>query len=244
MSAQPTQKQPTHARFGSRTSSRSMLASEVDMINRYARKYSTQYKAAPYQAVSPAFSSTKAPDDSSSTASSKMSSVSKQHTTAMSQRHAKRPSNLIHPQNHNLWNDNAMSNQHRDMESAMESMIVTYQTRLEKQAHFLDEIEREAAQNKNFGKLENADDWSNLEVCHWLTTIHLEKYIQSFADQIIDGSILIRDLDESILIQELGVKRIHVKKIMREIAKLRELSPKVRTLFFFFFSCFFCLFFL
>lgn len=65
------------------------------------------------------------------------------------------------------------------------------------------------------------------EVCHWLNKIHLDKYIGSFRNQIIDGSILLRDLDEAMLINELGIKRLHVKKVLREIAKLKAKCPKV-----------------
>merc|ERR1712087_706278 len=128
----------------------------------------------------------------------------------------------------NQWDAQSVGSQHEDMAQAMGSMVGTFQTTVNQEAAFLDEIEAEAHENDNFGQSERADEWSVKEVCHWLNRIHLDKYIGSFRNQIIDGSILLRDLDEAMLINELGIKRLHVKKILREITKLKNKSPKLK----------------
>merc|ERR1712083_503448 len=107
-------------------------------------------------------------------------------------------------------------------------MVNSYQSKLEKEADFLDEMEEEAMQNDNFGSVERAEEWSVKEVCYWLNRIHLDKYMKAFREQIIDGSILLRDLDQAMLESELGIKRLHLKKIMREIEKLKAKSLKFK----------------
>lgn len=139
----------------------------------------------------------------------------------------RKPSNLINTNTMNLWDSNTVNNQEQDMSAAMQSMVNSYQTRLNDEAAFLDEIQDEAEENEDFAKPERADEWTVKEVCFWLNKIHLDKYIKGFRDQIIDGSILLRDLDEKMLLNELGIKRLHVKKVLREITKLKNKSPKV-----------------
>jgi len=114
------------------------------------------------------------------------------------------------------------------MTQALGAMVGNFQVSVNQEAAFLDEIEAEAEENGNFAKPERADEWSVKEVCHWLNKIHLDKYIGSFRNQIIDGSILLRDLDEAMLQNELGIKRLHVKKVLREIAKLKAKCPKIK----------------
>jgi len=134
-------------------------------------------------------------------------------TSSNDTQHKRRqPSNLIGSPNFQGLNEVEMNNAHNEMQEAMTSMLTSYQGRVEQQTKFLEDIEQQALNNPNFCKPENADNWTVQEVCHWLGTIHLEKYIQPFSDQTIDGSILLRDLDENILTNELGVKKIHVKK--------------------------------
>eukprot|EP00494_Astrolonche_serrata_P000910 UN00916 len=47
-------------------------------------------------------------------------------------------------------------------------------------------------------------------------------YEQSFRDNAIDGLILQVDLESNMLTEDLGVKSLHVGKLMREIEKLRN----------------------
>jgi hypothetical protein len=140
----------------------------------------------------------------------------------------RRASNLVQPGNAGQWDVTHVRNETEDMTHAIAEMIGTQSHKIRKQATFLDEIQLLAQDNENFCRLQNADDWSYKEVCYWLTSIHLQKYIHSFQTQIIDGSILLRDLDEQMLTHELGIKRLHVKKLLREIKKLRGMSPKFK----------------
>ena len=110
------------------------------------------------------------------------------------------------------------------MSEAMKAMVTSYQKRLSADTAFLDELQLDAANDSNFANPKRADHWTVKEVCFWLSQIHLDKYITAFRDQIIDGSILVRDLNESMLLNDLGVKRLHVNKLMREIKKLRAKS--------------------
>jgi len=140
----------------------------------------------------------------------------------------RQPSNLMTAASASQWNASTMDHQTQDMSAAMSSMVSSFQSRVADDADFLDEIQHEASQSPEFAKAERAEEWSVKEVCFWLSKIHLDKYIKPFRDQIIDGSILLRDLDDAMLVNELGVKRLHVKKLQREIGKLAGKSAKMK----------------
>ncbi|ETO31931.1 hypothetical protein RFI_05187 [Reticulomyxa filosa] len=113
-------------------------------------------------------------------------------------------------------------NQDEELSGAMRSMVESMQSRVSEQSRMLSEMEERILKDPSFGKTENADKWSTLEVCYWLSTIHLDKYTNNFSSLSIDGSILLNDLDESMLTTELGIQKIHLRKCMREITKLKE----------------------
>ncbi|ETO29832.1 neurabin-1-like protein, partial [Reticulomyxa filosa] len=136
--------------------------------------------------------------------------------------HERRRSNLINTNSLTHWDETTMDSTGQAMGEAMRNMMESMQTRVDEESRVLSEMEERAKQDTNFAKLENADKWSTLEVCHWLNSIHLQKYIPSFHNLCIDGSILLQDVDESMLANELGVKKIHLKKCLREITKLKE----------------------
>merc|ERR1712087_989622 len=126
------------------------------------------------------------------------------------------------------WGASNLDSQQQDMSAAMSAMVSSYTARVAQEAEFLDEMQHEAEQSEDFAKASRAEEWSVKEVCFWLNRIHLDKYIKPFRDQIIDGSILLRDLDDQMLVNELGVKRLHVKKLQREIGKLAGKSAKLK----------------
>jgi hypothetical protein len=70
------------------------------------------------------------------------------------------------------------------------------------------------------------ESWTVVEVWSWLQKIKLGMYGQQFRENQIDGSILKHDLTEAILQEELGVKRLHLAKFMRELEKLRNQGQK------------------
>ncbi|ETO29097.1 hypothetical protein RFI_08030, partial [Reticulomyxa filosa] len=141
--------------------------------------------------------------------------------------HERRRSNLINTQSLQNWDDMSMDSTSQEMGEAMRGMVESMQTRVDAQHRLLSEMEQRATQDNSFGKPENADQWSTLEVCYWLNSIHLQKYIDNFNSLSIDGSILLHDLDESILANELGIKKIHLKKCFREMNKLKEAVTSV-----------------
>jgi len=211
-----------------RSLSRQMLGNDLDLVNKYASKYSggtRLHRTQTYSAVPNAYNIYSHGYGSGSNSSSGSLGNNNNYKDRKPRR---QPSNLINSSTMSQWDNNTINNQELDMSAAMSSMVNSYQSRINQQAEFLDEMQYEAENNKDFGKVENAEEWSVKEVCYWLTTIHLDKYIKSFHDQIIDGSILLRDLDDSMLINELGIKRLHVKKILREINKLKTKAPKLK----------------
>eukprot|EP01084_Bolivina_argentea_P010680 19913_1 len=66
-------------------------------------------------------------------------------------------------------------------------------------------------------------EWTRFEVAYWIDVeVQLNEYMTNFMKAHVDGSILLSDLGENYLIAELGVKRVHVAKILRAIIELRD----------------------
>lgn len=228
-----------------RSLSRQILGNDLDLVNKYASKYNSKPKGAglkrtqTYSAVPNPYASYGAYGGyggggggngynySHGYGSGSGSSTGSGYGSAR-RKPRRQPSNLINASTLTQWDQNAMNSQEQDMSAAMSAMVSSYQNRLNDEATFLDEIQDEAEDNEDFAKEERADEWTVKEVCFWLNKIHLDKYIKGFRDQIIDGSILLRDLDESMLLNELGIKKLHVKKLIREITKLKNKATKLK----------------
>ncbi|ETO27290.1 hypothetical protein RFI_09842, partial [Reticulomyxa filosa] len=69
---------------------------------------------------------------------------------------------------------------------------------------------------------ENSWNWTCEEVGCWLISINCKMYITSFIEQYIDGTILLSDIGEHELKNDLAVKSMHCKKIIREIHHLKH----------------------
>eukprot|EP01083_Nonionella_stella_P282666 961878_1 len=82
---------------------------------------------------------------------------------------------------------------------------------------YLEEIEDENAIDDPF-------EWSEEEVSDWLKSISLKKYSKQFKKEGIDGKVLLVDLNKTNLKRDLGVKSVHVDKLMRSIQELRNIS--------------------
>merc|ERR1719461_2673395 len=67
-------------------------------------------------------------------------------------------------------------------------------------------------------------EWTDEEVSDWLKQIGLKKYAKQFGKEGIDGKVLLVDLNKTNLKRDLGVKSVHVDKIMRGIQELRTQS--------------------
>jgi len=86
------------------------------------------------------------------------------------------------------------------------------------------EMEKKAELDPDWAKAERALEWTPKEVAFWLDTIELSQYARKFDDEQLDGSILLNDCDKSLLSMEMGIKPLHVGKILREVNKLREIN--------------------
>jgi len=50
-------------------------------------------------------------------------------------------------------------------------------------------------------------------------------YVETFRNECVDGSILAYDLNEEIAQKDLGMKGLHVGKLLREVRKLSGGDP-------------------
>jgi len=66
--------------------------------------------------------------------------------------------------------------------------------------------------------------WDVQQVAKWLDQIELGMYKTQFVENSVDGSILLFDVNQELLISELSVKELHAGKLMREIDRLKSLS--------------------
>ena len=92
-------------------------------------------------------------------------------------------------------------------------------------AKWLDGSEMIFAKNPNGpGRqlLSKYQDWTKEEVAFWLeNTLKLQKYVQTFLDNDIDGATLDYIGDDDL--EDFGIKlNVHRKKILGEIQKLKE----------------------
>jgi len=234
-----------------RSLSRQMLGNDLDLVNKYASKYAPSASKPSSRRTATATSSYSALPNSygggygNYTGYTHQASASYQHgygsgssnssssslygsRSKPAPKNRRQPSNLMSSATASQWDAHTVDHQQQDMSAAMSAMVNSYQSRVAEEAEFLDEMQHEAEQSEDFARPSRAEEWSVKEVCFWLNKIHLDKYIKPFRDQIIDGSILLRDLDEQMLVNELGVKRLHVKKLQREIGKLLSKSTKLK----------------
>ena len=68
----------------------------------------------------------------------------------------------------------------------------------------------------------NLSNWSMDDVCHWLKSLDLENYEDTFRDNAVDGDCLLM-LDSNLLKDELGIKALgHRSKILKQIDVLKK----------------------
>eukprot|EP01084_Bolivina_argentea_P299091 515533_1 len=121
----------------------------------------------------------------------------------------------------------ALAAMEREMRAAQNEIIQEEEKILNEEDKLFQELQEKEEEDENFGKIENAAEWNRYEVANWIDNeVKLNEYMINFMKGHVDGSILLSDLGHDFLIRELGVKRVHVEKIMRAIVKLRD---KIRT---------------
>ncbi|ETO30171.1 hypothetical protein RFI_06949 [Reticulomyxa filosa] len=87
---------------------------------------------------------------------------------------------------------------------------------------FLNELEEKKRNNPSFAVDRNVKQWREEEVCFWMNQIGFGEYVQDIREKKIFGDILVTDMDNDMLSRELGVKRIHINSILREIQELKK----------------------
>merc|ERR1712176_1565309 len=68
--------------------------------------------------------------------------------------------------------------------------------------------------------------WTSQEVASWLKQIGMEKYGATFVEELVDGKILLNDINEENLKFDLKVTSDDAPKIMRAINALKEKNEK------------------
>jgi len=136
--------------------------------------------------------------------------------------HVRQPSNLLRSSdNIKEWDPIAMQSMQREMQEHMASLASNMVDSVQVEAKFYEEMEKRA-DDPSFANPDNAPEWSPAEVAFWLDSINFGQYSRRFHDDAIDGSILLNDVDRNMLQSEMGIKHLHVGKMLREIEKLRQ----------------------
>jgi len=138
--------------------------------------------------------------------------------------HSRKPSNMIHAQDAENLSFRDIDRMEKQMTKAL---IIQGQDQLrqaEEEEEYIADIQHQADQDPNWAKPERALQWTPKEVAFWLDSIELSQYARAFDEEQVDGSILLNDCDKGMLSQEMGIKTLHVGKILREVDKLRVLN--------------------
>merc|ERR1712154_169093 len=92
----------------------------------------------------------------------------------------------------------------------------------EKLLAFLKELEEMKANDENFGDVIKVRQWNTNEVCWFFHSINLGDYVDGIREIKINGEILIEDTSPEMLSRDIGVKRIHINQILRQIDDLKH----------------------
>eukprot|EP01083_Nonionella_stella_P150622 480103_1 len=82
-------------------------------------------------------------------------------------------------------------------------------------------LEEKASADAHFADPLRVKAWNHHEVAYWLKGIKCEKYAIKFIEEHVSGQQLIRDMNSDVLSADLGIKRLHCGKILREIESLK-----------------------
>ena len=96
--------------------------------------------------------------------------------------------------------------------------------REQKQQAFAVALEAMKEQEEHFGEVIKARELSTLEVCWFFHSLNLDDYVASIRAQNINGEMLMEDANPQMLSQDLGVKRIHINQVMRQVQMLRHVA--------------------
>eukprot|EP00484_Ammonia_sp_Unknown_P030256 CAMPEP_0197031706 /NCGR_PEP_ID=MMETSP1384-20130603/10628_1 /TAXON_ID=29189 /ORGANISM="Ammonia sp." /LENGTH=1144 /DNA_ID=CAMNT_0042461273 /DNA_START=74 /DNA_END=3508 /DNA_ORIENTATION=- len=136
--------------------------------------------------------------------------------------HNRTHSNLLNRELSQDWTDYDIELLQHEMTSAMSTMVDTMRVELTQEQEFKQEMEKRVTENPDMMVPENAFKWTPYEVVHWVESLGMERYARYFAQENVDGPMLLEDVTEDLLTSQLGVRAIHAKKIMREVTVLKK----------------------
>merc|ERR1712176_390757 len=140
--------------------------------------------------------------------------------------HSRKPSNIFHASDNEKWSASAINSLEKQMTQAFLKQGAEEVAAAEEEEEYFMEMEKKAETDPDWAKAERALEWTPKEVAFWLDTIELSQYARKFDEEQLDGSILLNDCDKALLSIEMGIKPLHVGKILREVNKLREINKE------------------
>eukprot|EP01083_Nonionella_stella_P300495 1026195_1 len=136
--------------------------------------------------------------------------------------HDRTHSNLICPTLSQDWTDYDMELLQHEMASAMTGMVSSMKNQLTEEQEFKQTMEKRLEEDPTRLEATNAAQWTHYEVASWIEQMGMERYARYFAQENVDGPMLLEDMSHDMLETNLGVRAIHAKKIMREIYALKK----------------------
>eukprot|EP01083_Nonionella_stella_P231705 818019_1 len=136
--------------------------------------------------------------------------------------HDRTHSNLICPTLSQDWTDYDMELLQHEMASAMTGMVSSMKNQLTEEQEFKATMERRLEEDPSRLEASNAANWTQYEVVSWIEQIGMERYARYFAQENVDGPMLLEDMTQDMLESNLGMRSIHAKKMMREIYGLKQ----------------------
>eukprot|EP00485_Elphidium_margaritaceum_P023466 CAMPEP_0202711326 /NCGR_PEP_ID=MMETSP1385-20130828/23156_1 /ASSEMBLY_ACC=CAM_ASM_000861 /TAXON_ID=933848 /ORGANISM="Elphidium margaritaceum" /LENGTH=1374 /DNA_ID=CAMNT_0049371043 /DNA_START=58 /DNA_END=4182 /DNA_ORIENTATION=+ len=127
---------------------------------------------------------------------------------------------LMDAENADKWEVAELSLAEIEMRHAMEQMVDDEMERYKVLQEFREELDRRAA-DPQFCVDVNADDWSCYEVAQWVARNGYEYAMKRFFDQQIDGNVLLYDVNDNMLVNQLGITQLHCNKFLRALQDLR-----------------------
>jgi len=135
--------------------------------------------------------------------------------------HTRKPSNLFR-KDQGDWKNADITELQNEMQREMIKQIDEQKKKAADEENFYNEIERKINEDPNFGKTSRATEWNPQEVAWWLDSIEMGQYSRQFAEDQVDGEMLLNDCNRNLLTNDMNIKPLHVGKILREIDRLRS----------------------
>eukprot|EP01084_Bolivina_argentea_P083349 150907_1 len=110
-----------------------------------------------------------------------------------------------------------------EMRQVMEQMVDNEMEKIKMTQQFEQELANRISNNQL--NVCNISNWDFYSVAHWLNKNDYNYCMKTFFDNKIDGNILLYDINTNML-SKLGVKTMHLNKLMRDLNKLKRENLK------------------